>query len=149
MTLHIYVFDPLTGKLLGVLYSDSSEEMQFSRLPAELALKLKAMNIITSMYFSHRFLDDSLLIITASLPRIQMRSEGEDVQIDYFNAPIMVTKNINFNHMLRCVEFQSWPDTISGVFEHPDASLIPETGIVFLPYCRGWPAQVRKYLMKI
>ncbi|MCX7732786.1 MAG: hypothetical protein N2248_06455 [candidate division WOR-3 bacterium] len=141
MTFHVYVFDLFTGKLLRALYPDSSEEALFIRLPAELVLKLKAMNIINSMYFSHRFLDDSLLIITASLPSIRMRNEDENVQIDYFNAPVMVTKSINSNQMLRCVEFQSWPDTIPGVFEHPDASLVPETGIVFLPYCRGWPAQ--------
>ncbi|MEO0020772.1 MAG: hypothetical protein ABIK48_01165 [candidate division WOR-3 bacterium] len=141
MTSHVYVFDLLTGKLLRALYPDSSEEVLFIRLPAELVLKLKAMNIINSMYFSHRFLDDSLLIITAPLPSIQMRDKGENVQIDYFNAPVMITKNINSNQMLRCVEFQPWPDTIPDVFEHPDASLISETGIVFLPYCRGWPAQ--------
>ncbi|MEO0004610.1 MAG: hypothetical protein ABIK49_01215 [candidate division WOR-3 bacterium] len=143
MTYFIYIFDLTTGRLLNVLYPDSGEEQRFINLPPEVILMLKQMNMINPMYFSHRFSDDSTLLITASLPNMRMEIEvvDNDTAVNYYyaNEPVLIKKGALSNQLRTCVSFHHLPDTVQGEFSHTIATIIPQTGLVFAPFKKGWP----------
>lgn len=139
MTYGIYIFDLTNGKLINVLFPDSNEERMFVNLPEGLLTMLKEMNIINPMYFSHQFSDDTTLMITASLPLMVMEANGKDTNVAYHNAPVLITKRLSSNRLLRCTAFQNLPDDVQGIFSHTNATIIPQAGLVFAPFSKGWP----------
>lgn len=140
LTNYVYVFDLTTGRLLNVLFPDSSEEKLFINVPAAAYQFLKQNNVINSMYFSHGFCDDTTLIIAASLPRIVMEVTGEDTNFGVHNAPVLIRKNILNNRPIGYAGFKSLPDTTRGEFSHKGASFEPRSNLVFVPFRKGWPS---------
>ncbi|MFO7638433.1 MAG: hypothetical protein R6X14_03890 [bacterium] len=141
LTNHIFVFDLATGELDNVLYPDSSEETMFvsAEVPGAVLSWLKRNNIINSMYFSHDFLDDSTLTVTASLPSVEMEVSGTDTNFGYRNAAVLVTKRVRSNKPVACARFTPLPDTVSGGRAHIDARFVRDAGFIFLPFEKGWP----------
>lgn len=140
LTNYIYVFDLNTGKLLSVLFPDSGEQKMFIDVPEGLYQWLKRNNVVNSMYFSHDFCDDTTLVIAASLPRVTMDVTGNDTNLRYYNAAVLIKKNILNNNLISVASFQSLPDTIRGRFSHTGASFVQGGGLVFLPFDKGWPS---------
>ncbi len=139
MTCYIYIFDLVTGRLINVLYPDSTEERLFLNLPGEIRLMLKQMNLINAMYFNHQFSDDTTLWIAASLPEMVIEAIGEDTTVSYYNKPVIVRKSIFSNEPLNCFSLGKLPDNFRGGFDHTSASLIPDEGLIFTPFRKGWP----------
>ncbi|MCR4424255.1 MAG: hypothetical protein WHU95_00020 [candidate division WOR-3 bacterium] len=140
MSYYIYIFDLTTGKLINAIYPDSTEEGMFVNLPRELLTKLKEMNIITNpMYFSHQFSDDTTLMITASFPMMVIEATGKDTNVAYHNAPVLIRKSISSNRLLSCCSFQNLPENVRGNFFHTDATIVPQAGLIFTPFSKGWP----------
>jgi len=140
LTNYIYIFDLTTGRLLNVLFPDSSEEAMFVNVPVPVYQWLKQNNVVNSMYFSHGFCDDTTLIITASLPKVVMEVTGADTSVGYHNVPVLIKKNILDNKPISCARFQSFPDTVLGGFSHIAASFEPRSNLVFVPFHKGWPS---------
>ena len=139
LTYYVYVFDLSTGKLVSALHPDSSEEMEFISLPPAMYQSLKQMNMVNPMYLTQFFTDDTTLLITASLPAISMTVTNNDTNVGISNSPVVIRKSITSNTALGYVSFQAFPDSIPGTYVHGSASFVPEGGLVFLPYIRGWP----------
>ncbi len=139
LTYYVYVFDLSTGRMLSALHPDSSEEMEFISLPPAMYQSLKQMNMVNPMYLTQFFTDDTTLLITASLPAISMTVTDNDTNVDIYNSPVIVRKSITGNAALGYVSFESYPDSTPGSYSHGRASFVPEGGLVFLPYIRGWP----------
>ncbi len=140
LTNYIYIFDLTNGRLLNVLFPDSSEEVMFVNVPIAVYWWLKQNNVVNPMYFSHDFENDSTLIITASLPEIVLEIKNKDTSIGYRNAPVLIKKNIIDNRLISCARFQLLPDTIVGGFSHTDVSFDPVGNLIFAPFHKGWPA---------
>ena len=139
LTYYVYVFDLTTGRLLSALHPDSSEEMKFISLPPDAYRAMKQMNLVNPMYLTQFFSDDTTLLITASLPAISMTVTNNDTNVGISNSPVVIRKSITSNAALGYVSFQTFPDSIPGTYVHGSASFVPEGGLVFLPYIRGWP----------
>ncbi len=139
LSYNVYVFDLGTGRLLNSLFPDSAEEMKFIDVPQSEYHWMKQNNIVNSMYLNQFFCDDTTLLITASLPRITMAVTNNDTNISVANSPVFVRKGIADNRPLGYVNIQSLPDAIHGGFDHGGASLVPEAGLIFLPFMKGWP----------
>jgi len=140
LTYSVCVFELTTGTLLNALFPDSSEEMRFVSVPASLYQWLKQYNLVTSMYFSHAFLDDTTLMIAASLPNVSVEAAGKDTVLDYRNAPALIKKCISNNRPMGCASLQSLPDMTHGRYSHTEASFACGHGLVFLPFSKGWPS---------
>ncbi|MEO0079055.1 MAG: hypothetical protein ABIK44_00035 [candidate division WOR-3 bacterium] len=140
MTYYIYIFDLATGRLVNVLFPDSSEEMMFVKVPVMVYQILRQNNVLNSMYFSHDFCNDTTLIITASLPKVVTEVTGEDTNFGYHNVPVLIRKHILDNKPMSCARFQSFPDSVFGGFSHIGASFDSRNQKVFLPFHKGWPA---------
>lgn len=139
LSYYIYVFDLSSGKLVNALRPDSSEEMAFISVPRPLYQSLKRDNLVNPMYLNESFWDDTTLLISASLPSISMTVKDNDTNIAVANSPVIIKKNIACNTPLGYVHLQRFPDTIDGAFRHAGASFVPECGLIFAPYMRGWP----------
>jgi len=140
LTYSVCVFELTGGTLLNALFPDSSEEMRFVSVPAPLYQWLKQNNVVNSMYFSHGFLDDTTLIIAASLPNVAVEAAGKDTVLDYRNAPALIKKCISSNRPVGCASLQSLPDTTRGRYSHTEASFAFANGLVFVPFSKGWPS---------
>jgi hypothetical protein len=140
LTNFIYIFDAATGGLRNVLHPDSVEQTKFVSVPFQLFQWLKQNNVVNSMYFSHAFCDDSVLIIAASLPRVSTEVSGSDTNLAYRNSPVLVVKNARSNAAIEAVNLQAFPDGTPGSFAHKGASFVPASRLAFVPYKRGWPS---------
>ncbi|MGQ9708517.1 MAG: hypothetical protein ACUVUR_06545 [bacterium] len=138
LTNHIYIFDLTTGRLINVVSPDSSEETLFSAwMPGHVYRFMKQSDM--TLYLGNTFLDDTTLLITASLPKVvQIIWEG-DSDFGFFNIPVFIKKGIFSNRLLNCKLIQSLPDSVPGGISHVMPSFLPQAGLIFLPYSRGWP----------
>ena len=139
LTNDVYVFDLATGMLLNVLSPDSSEERRFISGPEQLYEWLKQNNIISSMYLSHAFCDDTTVIIAASLPRLTQEIRDKDTNYGYYNSPALVRKNVRSGKLVGYASFQSLPSTSEGGFVHKGACFVCERNLAFVPFWKGWP----------
>ncbi|MBM3332425.1 hypothetical protein FJY68_11360 [candidate division WOR-3 bacterium] len=139
LTYYVYVFDLTNGKMLIALHPDSSEEMKFISLPPSAYRSLKQMNLVNPMYLTQFFTDDTTLLITASLPAISMEVTNNDTNVGISNSPVIIRKSISNNSVLGFVSFEHYPDNTPGSYTHGSASFVPQGGMMFLPYIRGWP----------
>ncbi len=139
LTNHIFVFDLQNGRMLNVLYPDSSEETMFVEAPTAVWRWLKQNNVLNSMYFSHGFCDDSTLLIAATLPKVVAEVAGNDTNIGYHNVAVLVKKNIPRNTPVYCARFQPLPDSVCGGYSHSSASIVESGTMVFAPFHKGWP----------
>lgn len=135
----VYIFDLITGKMLNVLYPDSIEERMFVNVPENIYVILKKMNVLNPMYFNPQFYDDTTIFISASLPRIEIDIKGKDTNISYFNARCLIRKSIFSNKILKYLLFKQPPLDISYLIKHTDISVIPQTGLIFALFSKGWP----------
>ncbi|MCS7249710.1 MAG: hypothetical protein NZ608_02100, partial [candidate division WOR-3 bacterium] len=133
MTQLIYIFDLSSGKFINLLYPDSLEEKMFINLSEKEYSSLK--KFFKSMYFNHCFYNDSILLITASLPAVKKEIKNSDTIIAYLNEPCLVLKEIFFNKIKKLNSF-SLP---TPNFNHISASFVVETKMIFLPFRKGWP----------
>ncbi|MCS7250368.1 MAG: hypothetical protein N2323_02095 [candidate division WOR-3 bacterium] len=133
ITLSIYIFDLNTGKFINHLAPDSLEHHRFIKLPPETYSSYK--ELFRSMYFNHCFYNDSILLIAATLPSVEEKNEI----VHYRNVACFVEKNIFSNKPLKInpFPFSFEIETLSYTFNHVDASFIPETKLIFLPFCKG------------
>ena len=139
LSYNVYVFDLGTGRLLSSLFPDSTEEMKFIDVPQPAYHWMKQNNIVNSMYLNQFFCDDTTLLIIALLPSITMAVTNNDTNFSVANSPVFVRKGISDNRPLGYANIQRLPDGIQGRFSHGGASLVPEAGLIFLPYNKGWP----------
>jgi hypothetical protein len=139
LTQFIYIFDLNTGRLVNVLFPDSTEEMMFINIPSGLYHFMKRNNIINSMYFSPAFCDDTTLLLTASLPEIEMKVTELDTNVTYHNAAVLIKKDIFTNIPMSVVRFLPFSETCKGSFSHTNVSFVTNHNLVFLPFSKGWP----------
>ncbi|MFO7649752.1 MAG: hypothetical protein R6X13_00220 [bacterium] len=140
LTNFVYVYSLASGSLVNVLRPDSSEETQFVDVPALVLQMLRQNNILNSMYFSCAFQDDTTLLVAASLPRVTQTASGDDLHVEYYNAPVIVTKSASAGRLASLALIQPLPDSVQGSYAHPDASFLPEHGLALMPFNKGWPS---------
>ncbi|MCS7250367.1 MAG: hypothetical protein NZ608_05495 [candidate division WOR-3 bacterium] len=140
LSYRIYIFDLKTGKLLNLLYPDSTEERMFVNVSDNIYIMLKNMNLFNPMYFNCQFLDDTTILVAASLPKIQVDTSEGEPNIGYYNVRCFIKKEIFSNKVLKCIQFQQPSlEKISYLIRHTDASIIPQTELIFAPFSKGWP----------
>jgi hypothetical protein len=138
LTHFIYIFDLNTGKLSNVLFPDSSEERMFcSGMPEHVYRFMSQSNM--TLYLGNWFLDDTTLLISASLPKVEPVIWEGDSDYAFHNMPNFIKKGVFDNGLLGCDSIQSLPDSIPLGVAHSRASFVAEGGLVFLTYSRGWP----------
>lgn len=135
----IYIFDLKSGKLLNVLFPDTLEERKFIDIPPQLYQLLKRYITIPSMYVACDFYDDTTLFITATLPKLRMKTKEKDTAIDYENVACLIKKHIFSNKITKFIEFDSPYETYEGGYTHLNPSFVFEKGYVFCPFYKGWP----------
>lgn len=136
LTLLPYIFDLRTGKLLNVLVTDSVEEMSFVSVSKDIFKYLKDINVLNTMYFNNSFMKNDELIISTSLPKLVM--EGEN--IGYYNAAVVIEKNIFTNKLNRIINFSPLPDTLFSL-SHTNSQFLLDNEKIFVPVSKGWPTK--------
>lgn len=138
LTGFIYIFDLNSGRLNSLLFPDSTEERKFSPgMPEHVYRFMKQGDM--ALYLGHAFLDDTTLLISASLPRVAPIIWQGDSDYAFYNTPCFIKKRVFDNKLLNCYCIHPLPDTIPLGFSHPSPSFLFQAGVVFLPYTRGWP----------
>lgn len=136
LSLNIHIYDLQTGKFINIIYPDSVEEKTFIKVSEPIYQYMKQNNIINSMYLNNSFYNDTILVITASLPKVVM--EGEN--IGYYNEAVLILKNINKNQSHTITTFSQLPDT-NFVLSHTVAQFIYGDSLIYIPITKGWPAK--------
>lgn len=137
LSLNLYIYDLETGRLETVLYPDLNEEKKFIDVPEPIYDYIKQNNIIQSMYFSHKFYNDTQLLISASLPKVY---EIEEDNIGYSNEAVFILKNVYNNNDNHIINFSNHPDILFGL-NHPKAQFILQDSLIFIPLSKGWPTR--------
>lgn len=140
LTLAVQVYDSQTGHFVQNLQPTREEEMMYTdtTVPEGYLRYMRENNILNSMYFNSSFRNDSLLIISASLPEITF--DKEHGEIGYNNHIALVNRHLYVHENPSALDLASLPDSLLYV-RHTRARIDIHTGYIFAPVVKGWPVE--------
>jgi hypothetical protein len=127
---------------------DHDEERLFidEAISDTLFLLLKKMNIINSMYFSSKFIGDTI-VITSSLPYIFFEDSSRE-KLAYYNRSTFLYRIIGRDSIARFVAPEPLPDS-NLTLEHLKTQFAKNGQSIFIPVSKGWPVSGTEMLDEV
>lgn len=132
-----YSFDLTTGSFKSALQPTEEEKNMFLLAPEKTIQYLKSINLLRTMYLSAAYYTDSLVLISASLPKVFI-NDSVTGNITYSNNSTLLLKEAATNRLIKLVSFER-PNNTEFSISHPNAQYDESSGLFFLPVSKGWP----------